>query len=212
VNADQLGPLFQHPEEPHYLWIAVVLLAIPSIAVALWGITRGHLAQSTATIGLVVLPAVAFLLGNVVVMQESTQAEFCGSCHVTMSPIVEGLATDNGSLASQHFRSGAVPSGTACYTCHSGYGIWGGVDAKMAGVIHMLHTVTGRYEYPLRMHAPFDISSCLGCHAESTKFRAQPAHHDEDIQRMLVSGEMGCAGSCHAPAHPDDVLMGVNAE
>jgi cytochrome c nitrite reductase small subunit len=212
VNADQLGPLFQHPNEPHYLWVAVVALAIPAIAVALWGIARGKIAQSTATIGLLVLPGVAFLLGNVVVMQESMQVEFCGSCHVTMSPIVEGLEANNGSLASQHYRSGAIQSSNACYTCHSGYGIWGGVDAKMAGVNHMLHTVTGQYEFPLRLNGTFDVTACLGCHAESAKFREQPAHQDEDIQRMLLAGEMGCAGSCHAVAHPDEVLMGVNAQ
>ena len=94
--------------------------------------------------------------------------------------------------------------------CHSGYGIWGGVQAKMAGVNHMLHTVTGAYEYPLKMAAAFDIKSCLGCHAETPAFRDQPAHQDEGIQQALLSQEMGCAGACHAPAHPEEVLWGVD--
>jgi hypothetical protein len=81
----------------------------------------------------------------------------------------------------------------------------------MAGVKHMLHTVTGNYTFPIRMNAAFDISACLACHAESAKFREQPAHQDDEIQRMLLSGEMGCAGTCHAVGHPDEVLMGVDA-
>ena len=209
MDAQALGPLFVHPSTPHYLWIAAAIVALFAIVICVIGLVRGRLGPTAALNGLLVLPAVAFLLGNIVVMQESTSVEFCGSCHETMSPIVESAFEDNGSLASTHFRAGAVPSGEGCYQCHSGYGIWGNFDAKTAGVFHMLHTVMGTYEYPLAMRAPFDISSCLGCHAESQRFRDQVAHQDAGIQAALLSGEMGCAGVCHPAAHPAEVLTGA---
>ena len=127
-----------------------------------------------------------------------------------MAPIVTSLAEDNGSIAATHWRQGAVGHANACYTCHSGYGIWGDVGAKTAGIVHMLHTVTGGYEYPLTMASTYDISACLNCHAESARFRAVEAHRDPDLQNSLLSGEIGCAGLCHPPAHPPDALMGAS--
>jgi hypothetical protein len=114
-----------------------------------------------------------------------------------MVPLVESLAADDGSLASIHYARGLVPHDTACYTCHSGYGIWGTVDAKKAGVMHMLHTVTGEYAVPLAMHGPFDIDACLGCHAHAPRFRAVEAHQAPDLQQALVTREMSCTGACH---------------
>jgi nitrate/TMAO reductase-like tetraheme cytochrome c subunit len=209
VEAQDLGPLFAHPTEATYLWMVAIAIAVPTMAIAAWGLIRGRLGTTLAVNGLIVLPAFAFLVGNLVVMEESKSVEFCGSCHETMGPITESAFEDNGSLASIHFRAGAVQSTTGCFQCHSGYGMWGGVDAKIAGVNHMVHTVTGRYEYPLVMRAPFNIGSCLECHAESPKFREQVAHQDEAIQTALLSGEMSCAGMCHAVAHPEDALMGA---
>jgi cytochrome c nitrite reductase small subunit len=209
VDGQPVGPLFAHPTETTYLWMVAIAVALPTMAIAAWGLIRGRLGTTLAVIGLIALPAFAYLIGNLVVMEESKSVEFCGSCHETMSPITEGIYEDNGSLASTHFRAGAVQSTSGCFQCHSGYGMWGGVEAKLAGVNHMVHTVTGRYEYPLSMRAPFNIESCLACHAESPKFRNQVGHQDEGIQTALLSGEMGCAGACHAVAHPEEALMGA---
>lgn len=209
--AEQAGPLFQHPTDPSYLWIAALVVSLPAAAVACWGLVRGSLSAGAASAGLILLPAFAFLLANLVVMQESKSVAFCGSCHVTMAPITESAFVDNGSLASQHFRAGAVPSSQGCYACHRGYGIWGGLDAKIAGVYHMLHTVTGSYDYPIRMAGTFDIGSCLGCHAESASFRAEVAHQNPRLQADLLSGKRGCANGCHAAAHPAEVLTGAGS-
>ncbi len=209
MEVQDLGPLFVHPATDHYLWIVVVVVAAVGVAIAAIGLVRGRLGPRAAFAGLAVIPALAALLGNIVVMQESTSVEFCGSCHVTMSPIVASIRADDGSLASIHYKRGAVHTGDACYDCHSGYGIWGGLDAKMAGVSHMIHMVSGRYEYPLSMRAPFNIDSCLSCHAETPKFRKSPAHNLENVQAGLLSREMGCTGMCHPAAHPADALNGV---
>jgi hypothetical protein len=209
MEPQDLGPLFLPPASDHHLWIVVVVLAAIGIAIAAVGLVWGRLGPRAAFAGLAVIPAVAALLGNVVVMQESTSVEFCGSCHVTMSPIVASIRANDGSLASIHYARAAMHTEEACYTCHSGYGIWGGLNAKAAGVSHMIHMLTGRYEFPLSMREPFNIDSCLSCHAETSKFRAPPVHNLESVQAGLLSREMGCTGMCHPAAHPVEALNGV---
>jgi hypothetical protein len=145
------------------------------------------------------------------VMEESKDVRFCGSCHV-MKPIVESLhATDGSSLAAIHYTRGLVPTGKACYTCHSGYGIWGTFGAKRAGMMHMLRTATGRYALPIALNGMFDINSCLGCHAGAPSFRAVEAHKDPELQKALLDRTMTCTGACHPAAHPEEALTGGKA-
>jgi len=208
---EELGPLFVHPHEASRIWILVVIAATPCIAAALYALVRTRLPDPVATSGMLLLPIVAYVLGDLSLMEQSKKVTFCGSCHETMSPIVKSLSTDKEALSSRHFQLGAVSYVDACYECHSGYGMWGTVHAKLAGVRHMLHTVTENYEFPLSLNAPFDISSCLACHAEAVPFRAVELHRDESIQKALLSGEMGCTGACHPPAHPETALNGVDS-
>ena len=129
-----------------------------------------------------------------------------------MTPIVESMhATDDSSLAAIHYSRGLVPTAEACFTCHSGYGIWGTVGAKRAGVMHMLRSLTGRYHLPLELNGTFDINSCLGCHAGAATFRAVAAHQDPDVQQALLSHAVTCTGACHPAAHPEEALTGGKA-
>jgi len=171
-----------------------------------WALIRARVPQPLVLAG-VLLPLGAYGFGALLVVEDSKEVAFCGSCHV-MTPIVESLKADDGSLASIHFISGRVPHDEACYTCHSGYGIWGGVSAKRAGIMHMVHTVNGNYDLPLKLNGRFDIKSCLNCHAQAERFRAVEAHQPLDVQQALVSGEMSCAGLCHPSAHPESALRG----
>lgn len=210
MSPSPAGPLFVSPPiEPAIDWIRVlpIAVALPAVAILLWGLVRGRLAPSAAVAALV-LPTAAYGLGMLMVMERSKDIRFCGSCHV-MTPIVESLrATDGSSLAAIHYTRGLVPTGEACYTCHSGYGIWGTFDAKRAGMMHMLRTLTRRYELPLKLHGTFDIESCLGCHAGAASFRAVEAHQDPELQKSLLDHTMSCTGMCHPAAHPEDALAG----
>jgi hypothetical protein len=204
------GPLFVSPPiEPSIDWLRLlpVIVAVPAAAILLWGLLRGRLSPS-AGVAALVLPTAAYGLGMLMVMERSKDTQFCGSCHV-MTPIVESLqATDESSLAAIHYTRGLVPTGEACYTCHSGYGIWGTVDAKKAGMMHMLRTLTGRYELPIKLHGTFDIDSCLGCHAGAASFRAVEAHQDPELQKSLLDHTLTCTGMCHPSAHPAEALTG----
>ena len=183
-----------------------LVAAVPAAAILLLGFLRGSLSPALGAAG-VFLVVGAFGLGSLLVIEDSKHVTFCGSCHV-MVPLVESLAGDDGSLAALHYARGLVPHDTACYTCHSGYGIWGTVDAKKAGVMHMMHTVTGEYRLPLELHGAFDIDACLGCHAFAPRFRAVEAHQSPDLQKALVAREMSCTGLCHPAAHPESALTG----
>lgn len=186
-----------------------VLVAVPAVVILLVGIVRGKLPPSLGAAG-VLLPVAAYGLGALFVMEQSKQMSFCGSCHL-MTPILESVHANDGSLASIHYARGLVPHDDACYTCHSGYGIWGTVGAKMSGLMHMVRTVTGTYELPLTHRGPFDIDSCLGCHAFAPSFQAVEAHREPELQAQLVSREMSCTGVCHPEAHPKSALGGGEA-
>ena len=208
-----VGSLFVSPPvESAVDWIRVLptLVALPAVVILTWGLVRGRLPPAAAVAGLV-LPAVAYGLGMLMVMEKSKDVHFCGSCHV-MQPIVQSLsATDGSSLAAIHYTRGLVPTAEACYTCHSGYGIWGTFDAKKAGVGHMVHNLTGRYALPLQLKNSFDIASCLGCHAGAASFRAVEAHQAPDLQAALLDRTMSCTGACHPAAHPPEALVGAGA-
>lgn len=204
---NELGPLFTYPGDlieaiPGYLPMA---LALAAVALASWILIRRKVGEGLMTAGLVTLPVLAFALSDAVLLERSKKTEFCVSCHL-MEPLLEtARPEDPESLASIHIARGAVPVSKACYTCHSGYGLLGTVDAKIAGVRHMLLTVTGTHSVPLEIHGRFDINSCLSCHAESARFRDQPSHQARDIQDLLLAGDMNCT-DCHVPAHSPEAI------
>jgi cytochrome c nitrite reductase small subunit len=207
LGENDLGPLFQVPEDPHYLWIVGCAVAVVAIGVLLVGLLRGRL-PTLFVLPALLLPLAAYGIGFLHLAEQSKKVEFCGSCHEPMSPLVTSLREDGDTLSSLHYQYGRVPRATACYECHSGYGIWGEVDAKMAGIMHMVGTLTGNYELPIRAKH-FDIDSCLGCHAHTASFREEEDHQDPEVQSDLLSGRISCAGECHDFAHPETALWGV---
>ena len=235
MESQPTGPLFAWPPPSHGLtWLEILplLAAAPAIVLLVRGLVRGRLPQPAGVAGVVFFPIAAYAFAGLLLMENSKQVQFCGSCHV-MTPILESLSHDNGSLASIHYIRGRVSHDEACFVCHSGYGIWGTVGAKLAGVRHMFHTVTGHYDRPLKLNGPFDIDSCLNCHKDlkerlATQTAHAPAtgdclqchaphasgqaklaveaHQAPDLQEALVSRQMSCTGVCHPAGHPDDAI------
>ena len=204
------GPLFVPPGAGDGLpWAAILpmVIAIPAIALLVIGLGGRRRLPAALGAAALILPISAYAFASLYVMEGSKEVSFCGSCHV-MTPIVAALESDKESLASIHVRRGLVPHDEACYTCHSGYGIWGTMDAKMAGVMHMVRTLTGNYKLPIELHGTFDINSCLNCHATSQAFRDVKEHQDPEVQKALPSHDMSCTGVCHPEAHPASALTG----
>lgn len=216
MSGEALGPLFMPPPEVHYFWIVVLLPALLAIVVLGIALVRGRFPGGRRfgpgiAAAAFLLPAFAYGLGAIHLAEEAKRVEFCGSCHATMPPLVASLSSDEPSLAAFHFQQGAVSRVEACYTCHSGYGIWGTVAAKEAGFGHMWRTLTGDYHLPLQHDGPFDIAACLNCHAGTKPFRDVEVHRDPDLGKALLDGEMGCTGDCHLVAHPESALHGTAA-
>jgi hypothetical protein len=125
-----------------------------------------------------------------------------------MPPLVASLSSEEESLAAIHYQRGAVSRVEACYTCHSGYAIWGTVSAKRAGLGHMWRTLTHDYEFPLEHKGPFNIDSCQNCHAGTRAFREVEDHRDPELAQAMFDREIGCTGDCHPAAHPESALHG----
>ena len=207
VDAGELSALFRHPGDLTEPVFGIVPIGVATVAIAICvvGLVRGRLGKSVLTAGIVTLPVLAFALADFVLLDRSKETQFCTSCHL-MQPIHDSTVGDDGSLASAHVSRGLVPTAQSCYTCHSGYGMWGDTNAKMAGVNHMMHTVLGSYEFPLKLRRPYDINACLACHAETTGFRNVDMH--AMMEEALLSRDMGCTGTCHPAAHPPEALSG----
>ena len=101
------GPLFVHPSGPDHFWILIGIFAVPTIALCIYALLRGQLPAVLGGSALVLLPIFGYVLGNLHLVDESKTVEFCGSCHVTMPPLVESMQTGNDNLAAAHYRRGA---------------------------------------------------------------------------------------------------------
>jgi cytochrome c nitrite reductase small subunit len=102
------------------------------------------------------------------------------------------------SLAARHFRSGAIPA-KQCYSCHTGYGIFGTMEAKRDGFRHWVLYVTRSWEEPITFKGSYPNSNCLGCHAGSPSFREVESHRA--LREALEGDQMGCF-TCHGVPHP----------
>ena len=103
-------------------------------------------------------------------------------------------------LASRHYQRRWI-NHDACYTCHSGYGLAGGIKAKIGGMQHVWYQYVAGVPATIEMSAPFDLTACLGCHAETARFRLNPAHADPDLRDPILSGQYSCF-ECHDAPHP----------
>jgi nitrate/TMAO reductase-like tetraheme cytochrome c subunit len=188
------------PQWARGLGIALTVLNLIVLAMAWRRLRRAGSARPVLGLlfaGLVVLPVVVIFFGYSRGLAEMETVRACGGCHV-MTPYVHDLQdVASESLAAVHFKNRYIGE-NQCYTCHSDYGLFGTISAKMDGVGHVLHYVTGTYAPPLKIAHPYPNVRCLDCHAESQKFIKSAGH--VDVRPQLMSGELSCL-TCHAPAH-----------
>jgi cytochrome c nitrite reductase small subunit len=148
-------------------------------------------------IGICVMPLPVMLLGSAVGLEQAKDISFCQHCHV-MQPFVEDMrspASDR--LAAVHFKNRYIQR-DHCYVCHTDYGLFGTVEAKLAGMGHVWKESTGSYTVPVRIARPYRFTICLDCHAESAKFNAVTEHRG--LLPRIASGEARCT-SCHRSSH-----------
>ena len=159
---------------------------------------RGLTSVSRALLfgGIMVVPVVVVFLATAHGMQKSMTVEACGACHVMEGHVRDLTNPASDSLAAVHYKNRYILQ-DQCYTCHSDYGMFGTVGAKMEGVGHVWHNTTGHYAKPIKIAHPYSNTRCLTCHAGAANFLAK---HEKDQVLRLMTGKDSCL-DCHGPAH-----------
>jgi cytochrome c nitrite reductase small subunit len=198
--------LFSGSTENVMRWVAGagVLLGLAAAAVMVlvlahkpeWRVTAN--AKWALLVGLLVLPGMTMLSGNVVGFHKVKNS--CTQCH-TMDPWVNDMKDPKSTtLVSKHFQNRWIPD-DQCYTCHTGYGLSGNIQAKIGGLSHVTHEYLTGVPKEIMIHRPFDVDTCLHCHSESAKYLKIDQHVDGEMGPKILSGELSCF-ECHTAPHP----------
>ena len=209
------GPLAADPRdfgvpEPHgwlgttSQWIRGLGLVLAALNVVilfvLWARIRrrGVTSASKAFVlgSVVVLPTVVAFLATAHGMSESMKTEACGACHIMDGHFADLRNPKSDSLAAVHYKNRYIQE-NHCYTCHSDYGMFGSMSAKLEGFGHVVHNTTGHYPKPIKIAHPYSNLRCLNCHAGSQKFLTK---HEPDELAKLAANKDSCL-DCHGPAH-----------
>jgi cytochrome c nitrite reductase small subunit len=163
---------------------------------------RGRLAAFQSKwllfLGVCVAPFPVMILSSAVGLDQAKAVAFCKSCHVMRAFVADMEDPGSKSLAALHFHNRYIQH-DHCYTCHTDYGLFGTVEAKIGGLTHVWRETAGTYRVPVKTKGPYKFTICLNCHGESRKFMAQKAHK-ESLAKVL-RGETTCT-ACHGPSHP----------
>jgi cytochrome c nitrite reductase small subunit len=184
------------------VWVLLVSLAAVGYILirSLQGRLDGIAGKGLLIAGVVLLPSFSVATGMLLVFARAERVEFCGSCHKIMADYVADMTNPSGEgLAALHFKYQYIES-NQCYECHTSYGLFGTLEAKMHGVGEVLRYYTGSYDLPLSMWNPYPNGDCLKCHARSSKWLAQEEHGRGEAKRELFDGTTSCM-SCHDAAH-----------
>ncbi|MEO6025948.1 MAG: NapC/NirT family cytochrome c [Candidatus Binatia bacterium] len=160
-------------------------------------------------VGFLVLAPLAYLLNAGLAVSGAKSVAFCDSCHV-MNGYVEDLQNpDSEHLASQHYQFRWIAD-HQCYTCHSDYGLFGDMQAKLAGLRHVWFYTVGGYELPLKIRGTYDNQRCLFCHGPVKSFQQVPEH--EKNAAAIATSATSCIGAaCHVSPHPKSAARAESA-
>jgi hypothetical protein len=151
-------------------------------------------------VGAVLLPSFAVATGMVLVFARAERVEFCATCHGAMQDYVDDMIDPRGTgLAATHYAERHIPA-NQCYECHTSFGLFGTVKAKVHGVEQVLRYYSGRYDKPVEMWQPYSNGDCLKCHAGSRSWLAVTAHVSDGAKRDLFEDRVSCM-ECHASGH-----------
>ena len=206
LAAERLPTSYSPPRDIAEKWAMILVLIVIIAAMGLIVYTlvtrRGRLTNLHSKwllfLGVGVLPVPAILLSSAVGMEHSKGVEFCNSCHA-MDPFVDDMRNvESDLLAASHFKNRFIQK-EHCYSCHTDYGVFGTMEAKLSGMGHVYMDASGKWERPIEIRKPYRFRICLNCHAGAVKFEAEELH--EDVIEGVVNGDIAC-DDCHDSAHP----------
>jgi hypothetical protein len=197
------------PGEPGILTIRVAAFGLSVLALGLIGystlIRRSEPVDATGRwllmIGFVILSPLAYALNLGLAIGGAKPVAFCDSCHVMNGYVADLKNPESEHLASLHYQFRWIAD-HQCYTCHSDYGLFGGVEAKLAGLRHVWFYYAGGYEVPLKVRGTYDNQRCLFCHGPVQSYRDIP-EHEKNAQAISTSATSCIGGNCHVSPHPE---------
>jgi cytochrome c nitrite reductase small subunit len=170
------------------------------------GLTAGPLSWGILISGTAIVPLLSLSFGTVLVFEKAERVDFCASCHRAMQSYVDDMKNSKSeSLAALHYKNSYISS-NQCYTCHTSYGIFGTVEAKLSGLNDVYRYYTNTYPVPIKMRAAYPNGDCLKCHAGSARW---PVLH-ADFKQALFKDELKCL-DCHRETHPAHTLAAARA-
>ncbi len=190
------------------------MIAIISSAAALVGfiayaagfLTANRLGRLVLLGGLALLPLAVTGAGVAVGVRESSQTQFCMSCH-GMEPYGKSLFVDNAnSLAAVHYQKRLISRDSTCYACHTDYALFGDAKAKLNGLRHVWVQYFGTIPQQLELYQPYPNYNCLHCHNDARGYLEVESHRE--IRAELQRGDRSCL-TCHDVAHD---LEGVKSQ
>ncbi len=178
--------------------LAVAALALIAFVVRRPEATTLLAGRIVAFAALFVLPGLVLLGGAVRHYEQAQTTTFCVSCH-GMEPFGDSLQIDDPRfLPAAHYQNRRVPVDRACYTCHTNYTMFGGIDDKVRGVRHVWHAVWGTFSDPVELYEPFENRTCLACHQGARSYEDAAAH--ARFLADLREGTRSCV-MCHNLGH-----------
>lgn len=186
------------------------LIALIMVGIVLAGtlalrpsITSARAGKIVAFIALLVFPVMAGTLGTSAHLQRSTSTQFCLSCHIMDDYGKSLLVDDREYMPALHYQNNLIPRDHACYTCHTNYAMFGGVQAKIKGLKHVYVNYFGKADDPIKLYEPYNNRECLHCHLGARSFEEGATHLQEDGHLdQMKRNELSCSSSgCHTQTH-----------
>ena len=179
--------------------------ALIGVLVARPGITATRGGKMIAFLVLFFLPILSGAIGISSEMERSKTSSFCLSCH-TMESYGKSLYVDDPNhIPAAHFQNHRVPSGEACYTCHTDYAMFGTLKVKLDGLRHVYIYYLGTPPAPenIKLYKPYNNRERLHCHQGARSFEEGATHTaDPATLPAIKSNNLSCLSSgCHDVVH-----------
>lgn len=178
----------------------VVTIGLVTLIVLRPDLTADWGGKILAFIAFFILPVAGVGITNLFHLEQSKKTEFCLSCH-TMKPYGQSLYIDNSAyIPAKHFQNRLVPDDKACFTCHTSYTMFGGIQAKLRGLKHVFVYFLGKPPAvgKIKPYVLYENRECLYCHARARSFEKNVVH--AAVRQDIASNKLSCIG-CHNQLH-----------
>ena len=205
VHGQASDGIYQQPKDYLLEWVKglALVMALSAVALIAWTLVahRGRLAGFRARlllfIGVCCVPFPAVLMSTAVGLEQSKAITFCNSCHLMRAFVADMRDPASRSLSALHFRNRYIQD-EHCYSCHTDYGLFGTVEAKIGGMSHVWSEFAGAGSGTVRPKTNYRFTICLNCHGQSSKFIQEKGH--AGVVNKVVSGRSVCT-DCHTRSH-----------